>query len=374
MEEFDYYEILEIDKTATQEEIKKSFRKMALKYHPDRNQGDKEAEETFKKLNEAYNVLSDENKRAIYDRYGKKGLEGISGGSSGFGSGNPFDDIADIFDSFFGGGSSRRRREQREDLDIATEIEIEFLEAVFGCKKEVKYRYEKPCSACNGSGSKDGKRVTCPTCHGKGQIFTRQGFMTFSQTCPTCHGSGTVVKEKCPKCAGTGKEKIDEKLTVDIPAGIDSGNRMRVAGKGSIGKSGRRGDLYLFIHVKEDKIFVRDGNDIYVEVPVFFTLAVLGGKIKIHTLRGEKEIEIKRNTRDKTHIVLRGEGVSDVHSGIKGDMIAQIKIIYPQKLTDEQEELLKNLHKSFGAKEAEAHRSFFEDVMNKIKGLATVFK
>ena len=363
MEEFDYYEILEIERTATQEEIKKSFRKLALKYHPDRNQGDKKAEEMFKKINEAYNVLSNENKRAMYDRYGKAGLDS-QGGGSGFSS-STFEDIADIFDSFFGGGS--RRRTQREDLDIAVEVEIEFLEAVFGCKKEVKYRYQKPCTKCNGTGSKDGKRTTCPSCRGQGQIFSRQGFMTFSQTCPVCHGEGTIIKDKCPKCNGTGKEVVDEKITIDIPAGVDSGNRMRVAGRGSIGKSGTRGDLYVFINVLEDRVFARDGNDIYVEVPVFFTLAVLGGKIKIPTLQGEKEVEIKRNTRDKSHIVLKGEGIADVHTKVKGDMIAQIKIIYPQKLTSEQEELLEKLHQSFGAKEASAHHSFFEDAMSKIK-------
>ena len=364
MEEFDYYEILEIERTATPEEIKKSFRKLALRYHPDRNQGDRDAEEMFKKINEAYNVLSNENKRAMYDRYGKEGLES-QGGRGGFGS-SAFEDIADIFDSFFGGGKSRNQQE-REDLDIAVEVEIEFLEAVFGCKKEVKYRYQKSCTKCNGTGSKDGKRTTCPSCHGKGQIFSRQGFMTFSQTCPTCHGKGTIVKNKCPQCDGSGKEIVDEKITIDIPAGVDNGNRMRVANRGSVGKNGRRGDLYVFIQVLEDRVFARDGNDIYVEVPVFFTLAVLGGKIKIPTLRGEKEVELQRNTKDKSHIVLKNEGIADVHSKLKGNMIAQVKIVYPKKLTSEQEELLTKLHQSFGVKESGAHHSFFEDAMAKIK-------
>lgn len=369
MEDFDYYEILGVDKSATADELKRAYRKMAMKYHPDKNQGDAEAEQMFKQVNEAYQVLSDESKRAMYDRYGKAGLEGgggMGGGAGGFGG---FEDFADIFDSFFGGGAGGGgRRKPRENLDIAVELEVEFLEAAFGCKKEVTYRYEKPCEVCDGSGSKDGKRETCPTCRGKGQIFQRQGFMTFSQTCPACHGEGTVIKDKCSKCHGSGKEQVEESFSLDIPEGIDDGNRLRVAGRGSIGKSGNRGDLYVIIRVREDRTFVRHDDDIYVEVPIFFTLAALGGAITIPTIRGEKEIEIKRNIRDKEQIVIRGEGVANVHSGRKGNMIAQVKIIYPQTMTGEQEELLKKLHESFGQDQVnEPHKSAFEEVVDKVK-------
>ena len=368
MEEFDYYEILGVAKTASGDEIKKAYRKMAMKYHPDKNQGDSEAEVMFKKINEAYQILSDESKRATYDRYGKAGLEGGGmGGAGGFGG---FDDFADIFDSFFGGGGrGGGTRQQRENLDIAVEIDIEFHEAVFGCKKEVKYRYEKPCETCEGTGSKTGKRETCSTCGGKGQIFQRQGFMTFSQTCPACGGTGTVIKDKCSKCHGSGKEKVEDKFSLDIPEGIDDGNRLRVAGRGSIGKSGNRGDLYVVVRVREDRVFVRHEDDIYVEVPIFFTLAALGGKITIPTLRGEKEIEIKRSIRDKEQIIIRGEGVPNVHTGRKGNMIVQVKLAYPEKMGAEQEELLKKLHESFGHNDInEPHKGAFDEVVDKIKG------
>ncbi len=367
MEEFDYYEILDIHKTATGDEIKRAYRKMAMKYHPDKNQGDAEAENMFKRINEAYQVLSDESKRSLYDRYGKAGLQGGgSGGGGGFGG---FEDFADIFDSFFGGGGggggSRRRR---ENLDIAVELHVEFLEAIFGCKKEVKYRYEKPCETCDGSGSKDGKRESCSMCGGKGQVFQRQGFMTFSQTCPQCGGTGSTIKDKCSKCRGTGKTQVDESFTLDIPEGIDDGNRLRVAGRGSIGASGSRGDLYVVVRVKEDPVFIRHEDDIYVEVPVFFTMAALGGKITIPTLRGEKEITIKPGIRDKEHIMIRNEGVANVHTGDKGNMIAQVKITYPQKMSDEQEGLLKKLHESFGQDAVnEPHKGAFEEVVDKIK-------
>jgi molecular chaperone DnaJ len=365
VEEFDYYEILGVAKTASGDEIKKAYRKMAMKYHPDKNHGNDEAEVMFKKINEAYQILSDESKRATYDRYGKAGLEG-----RGMGGGGGFEDFADIFDSFFGGGGrSGGGRRQRENLDIAVEIEIDFLEAVFGCKKEIKYRYEKPCDACDGSGSKNGKRETCSTCGGKGQIFQRQGFMTFSQTCPACGGTGSVIKDKCPKCHGSGKERVDDKFSLDIPEGIDDGNRLRVAGRGSIGKSGTRGDLYVVVRVREDRVFVRHEDDIYVEVPIFFTLAVLGGTIAIPTLRGEKAIEIKRNIKDKEQIVIRGEGVTNVHTGRKGNMVAQVKLVYPEKMNAEQEELLKKLHESFGLNDVnEPHKGVFDEVVDRIKG------
>lgn len=364
MEDFDYYEILEVAKTASADEIKKAYRKMAMKYHPDKNQGDTEAENMFKKVNEAYQVLSDEAKRSNYDRYGKAGL---GGGSQGAGFGG-FEDFSDIFDSFFGGGQRASRREPRENLDVAAEVHIEFLEAIFGCKKEIKYRYDKQCTVCDGTGSKTGKRESCPACHGKGQIYQKQGFMTFSQTCHVCRGAGSIIKDKCQKCSGTGKEQVDEKFSIDIPEGIDDGNRLRVAGKGSVGKSGNRGDLYVIVRVKEDRVFVRHDDDIYVEVPVFFTLAALGGKITIPTIRGEREIEIKSGVKDKEHIVIKNEGVSNVHSGARGNMIVQVKITYPKKMNQEQEELLKKLHESFSHNHGnEPHHNVFEGVFEKVK-------
>lgn len=357
----DYYKLLEIDRNATGEEIKRAYRKMAIKYHPDKNQGDAEAEAKFKEINEAYQVLSDEQKRAMYDRYGKEGLEG-GGGFGGFGGG--FDDISDIFDSFFGGGSSSRKRKPREMLDIAVRLDLEFLEAVFGCKKKVEYTWEKPCEACDGKG---GDRATCSYCDGAGQVYSRQGFMTFAQTCPKCHGAGYEIRNPCKKCGGSGKESTTESVEISIPSGIDTGQRLRVNGRGNIGQSGKRGDLYVIVEVAEDDKFVRSGENIYFEVPVFFTLAAMGGEIEVTTLRGKKPLDIPQATRDKTQLVLKGEGIDSEVTKRKGDLIAQVKIVYPTKFTDEQMDMLEKLHESFG-QDGHAHTTLIEEIFEKVKG------
>jgi molecular chaperone DnaJ len=363
-----YYELLEVDKNASQDEIKKAYRKLAMKYHPDKNQGDREAEEKFKAINEAYQVLSDENKRAIYDRYGKKGLEGQMGAGTG-GFGFDFGDFESIFDSFFGGGSrsgSRRSKQDKYNLDTAISVTIEFREAIFGCKQEVAYKYKKPCSECDGSGSKDGKRTICPDCGGSGQLFLRQGFMTFSQTCPRCKGEGEIIKEKCPKCQGYTYEEVEDKITVDIPAGIDDQNRMRVPGRGNLSKSGARGDLYIVISVKEDKRYMRDKDDIYLEVPVFFTQTLLCETIKFPGLRGELELKLKPDTKDKERFVYKNEGAPNIRTKRNGNFIVQIKIVKPSKLTDEQKELVAKLHESFGF-EGKPHEKEYEGLFDKIK-------
>ena len=370
VEEIDYYEILEVSRTADKAEIKKAYRKMAKKYHPDKNGGDKEAERMFKLCNEAYQVLSDDEKRAIYDRYGKAGLEGGMGGhSGGFGG---FDDLGAIFEEMFGGGFSSSRRQRREEsdkysLDLGIELEISFDEAVFGCEKEVTYTYKRPCQSCKGTGAKDGRLQTCPTCDGQGQVYLRQGFMTFSQTCPECHGSGMRIAQKCPECKGKGYFEEKESITINVPKGIDTGNRLRVAGAGNISKHGRRGDLYVTFRVQKDKHFIRDGNDVYIEVPVFFTQAVMGDTIKIPSLTGELELKLEVGTRDKQQFVFRGEGIEDVHGHGKGDLIAQIKLTYPKKLTSEQKELLQQLQDSFEIEEAKPHESIFESAFEKVK-------
>ncbi len=367
----DYYEILEIERTASQEAIKKAYRKLALKYHPDRNPDDKEAEERFKLINEAYQVLSDEEKRAVYDRYGKAGLEGQ--GFHGF-TEQSYEDIMDdlsaIFESVFGGGfTGRRSRSSGEKyaLDLAAEMHISFKEAIFGAKKELKYRYKKPCEACQGTGAKDGEVQTCAYCNGQGQVYMRQGFMTFAQTCPQCHGQGTIVKERCQACGGKGYEEVETTIEVDIPEGVDDGNRLRIPNAGNVANDGRRGDLYVTFYVEEDEHFVRHGDDIYLEVPVFFTQAVLGDTIEIPTLRGKKELKLPQGARDKQQFVFRGEGVRNVHSGQLGNLIAQIRIVYPKKLNDEQKALLHQLQESFGI-ESQPHESVFESAFEKIKG------
>ncbi|MDR2099236.1 MAG: molecular chaperone DnaJ [Campylobacteraceae bacterium] len=369
--DFEYYEILEINRNADNETIKKAYRKLALKYHPDRNQGDKEAEEKFKQINEAYQVLSDASKREIYDRYGKAGLD--RQGFSHFSEQNYEDimgDLGSIFESVFGsgfgfgGGGKRRKGNEKYPSDLESEITLEFDEAIFGCKKEVNFSYKSPCKKCNGSGSEDKIKTECPECGGKGQIFYRQGFMTFSQTCPKCRGNGQVIKNLCKKCGGKGWEEIKESVTVDIPEGIDNDNRIRVAKKGNVMQSGERGDLYIFINVKDDKRFVRDGQNIYMEVPVFFTQAILGESITIPTLRGKKELKLPVGAHDKQQFVFKNEGARNLQTKHLGNFIVQIAIKYPKELNDEQERLLKKLQESFNI-ESTIHEE--EGVLDKIK-------
>ncbi len=373
MVEQDYYELLETNKNATPDEIKKAYRKLAMKYHPDRNQGDKEAEEKFKAVNEAYQVLSDPDKKALYDRYGKAGLEnsGYHGFSGGFE--DIFEDLGSVFESVFGagfgGGRGRGKKKDREkyNLDNAIELRLSFKEAVFGCKKELKYTYKKACSECSGTGAKEGKLTSCPDCGGQGQVYMRQGFMTFSQTCPRCKGEGQIAKDRCGKCKGEGFESVEETIEVSIPEGVDTGNRIRVANKGNIGKNQTRGDLYLIVEVEEDDHFIRHGDDIYLEMPVFFTQICLGAKIKIPTLVGEVELKLPTTAKDKQQFTFRGEGIKNVRSGLKGNLVVQIKILFPEKLSDKQRELIEELHKSFGY-DGVPHEGIFESVVDKIKG------
>lgn len=370
MEELSYYEILEVTQSADKSEIKKAYRKMAKKYHPDINPGDEKAEHQFKLCNEAYQVLSDDNQRSIYDRYGKEGLQGAGGGSrGGFGG---FDDLSSVFEEMFGGfggggGQRRRSAEEKYPLDLGLKMNISFKEAVFGCEKELDFKYKDSCKSCKGSGAKDGKVKTCSQCGGKGQVYMKQGFMTFSQTCPLCRGEGTQVAEKCGDCKGQGFSEVKETVTIKVPAGIDSENRLRVSGHGNRGKSGSRGDLYVTFIVEEDETFIRHGNDIYIEVPVFFTQAVLGESIKIPSLRGELDLNLTQGTKDKAQFNFRNEGVADVHGHGKGDLIAQVNLVYPTTLSSEQRELLEKLQESFGI-ESKPHESSFESVFDKVKG------
>ncbi len=368
-EEFNYYEVLEISKDANAEEIKKAYRKMALKYHPDRNPDDKEAEENFKKINEAYEVLSDTQKREIYDKYGKSGLEGR--GFSGF-SNRSFEDIFEnlneIFGTAFGSGFgfSKKSKSQKYSSDLAIEFSLSFKEAVFGCKKEIEIEYFRPCDVCGGSGAKNGAVESCQTCGGRGQVYIKQGFMTFSQTCPKCKGEGTYIKEKCESCHGKGYFVEKEKIEISIPEGVDNGNQIRVAKKGNIANNGSRGDLYLVLNVEEDEHFVRDGDNLYLEVPVFFTQVLLGHTIKIPSLKGEIDLKIPTTAKDREQIVIKNEGVRNVRGGYRGDLIAVLKIIYPEKLTDAQRELLEELHHSFGY-DGTPHKGFFEEAIENIK-------
>jgi len=367
----DYYELLEVARDSDKGTIKKAYRKMAMKYHPDKNPDDTEAEEKFKAVNEAYQVLSDEEKRSIYDRYGKAGLEG-HGQGGGFSGG--FDDLSSIFEEMFGGsgfggfggGSRRQRKTYNYNLDIAIEVTIEFNEAIFGCKKDIEFKYKDACGDCKGTGAKNGKLNTCPHCDGQGQVHMRQGFMTFAQTCPHCNGTGQAVTSKCNTCNGTGYDEKKETFEVNIPEGVNDGNRIRVSNKGNIAPDGTRGDLYLQIKVNEDSHYVRHDDDIYLEVPIFFTQVALGATIKIPGLRGELELKVPAGTRDKEQFKFKNEGVKSVQGYGQGDLIVQIKINYPESLNSEQEELLEKLQESFGV-ESKPHESNFESMFEKVK-------
>jgi len=371
MEHLSYYEILEVSQNADKTTIKKAYKKMAKKYHPDKNAGDKEAEQKFKLINEAYQCLSDDEQRSIYDRYGKEGLQSMGGARRSHSSAG-FDDLGAMFEEMFSGfGGGRTRRQNPADmdqypLDMNIDMYIDFNEAVFGCEKEIEYTYKKACEVCEGTGAKDGKLTTCPQCKGQGQIYMKQGFMTFSQTCPVCNGVGSSATDKCKECHGKGYEEVKEKITISIPKGIDSGNRLRVSGKGNIGKKGNRGDLYVTFEVKPDKHFIRDDNDVYIEIPVFFTQAIKGDTLTIPSLTGELELKLDVGTKDKQRYVFRGEGIEDVHGHGKGDLIAVIQMQYPKKLNHEQIALLDKLQDSFGV-ESKPHEGILDSVIDKMK-------
>lgn len=370
--DLEYYEILEVSRSADAAEVKKAYRKLALQFHPDRNHGDKEAEEKFKAINEAYQVLSDEQKRATYDKYGKSGLD--SQGFSHFSDMKYEDimgDLGSIFESVFGGGFSGgfntgSKQNKKYNLDLESKVTLAFNEAIFGCKKEIKFSYKKPCVTCDGTGSKDKTKSTCKECKGKGQVFYKQGFMTFSQTCPACNGKGSVITNPCSDCNGKSFTQVDDKIAIDIPEGVDNDNRIRVAGRGNIDERGNRGDLYILAQVKEDDHFVRHNDDIYIEVPVFFTQLALGDKIKIPTIRGETELELPLGAKDKQQFIFKKEGVKNVHTHQLGSMIAQITIRYPKKITKTQRELLVKLQEDFGI-ETKHKDEKYDGVFDKIK-------
>lgn len=371
----DYYEVLGVDKNADDATIKKAYRTLAKKYHPDMNPGDKEAEAKFKEVNEAYDVLSDPDKKAKYDQYGHAAFDPSAGGGAGFGGFGDFGgfDINDIFSSFFGGasgGSTRRNGPVRGD-DITVRLTISFEESVFGCKKEVSYNKIQKCADCSGTGAAKGTSPkTCSACGGSGQVRVQQrtpfGIMQTQKTCDTCHGTGKIIENKCPNCRGTGFVRVPKKLEVNIPAGIDDGQQLSLRYQGSDGMNGgNAGDLNIIISVRPHSVFERDGDDLYCEVPITYAEATLGAEIEIPTLEGSMKYTIPEGTQTGTVFTLRNKGVTRVNSKVRGNLYITVVVEVPKNLTSEQKNLLEKFAASCGESNYSKRTSFFKRIFNK---------
>lgn len=379
MEKQDYYDLLGISKSAKQDEIKKAYRKLAMKYHPDKNPGDKEAEKKFKEINEAYDVLKDDQKRAAYDRMGHAAFEGGMGGagrgSSGFhgggfdfeaaGFGNIFDDM---FSEFMGGRTQQGESSLR-GADLRYNMEISLEDAFTGLQKDIRISTHASCDTCHGSGAEAGTPPeTCPTCHGQGRVRARQGFFTIERTCSHCHGVGKIIKNPCKTCQGTGRIRKEKTLSVSIPAGIEDGSRIRLAGEGEAGvRGGTAGDLYIFLHVKPHKFFQREGATIYCEVPISMATATLGGEIEVPSIDGHKaRVKIPSGTQSGRQFRLKGKGMSVPRSSQRGDMYIEATVETPTNLSKRQKELLEE----FASLESKSHSSpLSEGFFAKLKDL-----
>lgn len=348
----DYYEVLGVEKTATDDELKKAYRKLARQYHPDVNPGDKEAEEKFKEINEAYDTLSDPQKRAQYDQFGHAGPGGF-GGAGGAGGFNGFGDMGDIFDMFFGGAGGAAQKGPKRGADMRYDLTIDFEEAVFGCEKTISVSRWETCSTCHGTGAKEGSSpVTCPRCGGRGQVTATQktpfGQFQSVKTCPECGGKGTIIKNPCPDCGGTGRKRVKTELKVKIPAGVDNNSRLRMSGEGEAGEQGGgKGDLYIYISVRNHPIFERDENDIYMEQTINFAQAALGADIQVPTLEGKVTLTIPAGVQNGAKFRIRGKGVKSINTYNKGDQYVIVKIVTPKSLNAEQKELFKKLAATF---------------------------
>ena len=379
----DYYDVLGVGKSADASEIKKAYRKLAMKYHPDKNPGDKEAEEKFKEINEAYEVLSDETKRRNYDQFGHEGVNGQGfGGAGGFGGQGfgGFDDIfgdifGDMFGGGFGGGSRQRRRGPERGADIKQRISISFEEAAFGKKVQVKINRSEECDQCHGSGAKPGtSKKTCPTCHGSGQVQSVQrtpfGNIASTRTCSTCNGEGEVIDSPCTKCHGKGSIRKTKTIEVDVPAGIDAGQMIKLSGQGEVGeKGGPRGDLYIIVNVQKHEIFTREGYDVYIEMPIRFTQAALGDKLEVPTLDGKVSYNLPEGTQTGTVFRLREKGIPKLRSNSRGDQYVKVIIDTPKKLNEEQKDLLRRFDESCGNKVHEKQRNWKNKIDTFFKNL-----
>ncbi|HHW7568585.1 TPA: molecular chaperone DnaJ [Mannheimia haemolytica] len=366
----DYYEVLGLSKGASEKDIKRAYKRLAAKHHPDKNQGSKESEEKFKEITEAYEVLTDSEKKAMYDQYGHAAFEQGGAGAGGFGGfgGGGFGGFEDIFSEMFGGGfggGGRRQRVVRGD-DLRYDIEITLEEAVKGCKKDIRIQTLAECDTCHGSGAEAGSKVeTCSHCHGSGRVRRQQGFFVTEAVCPSCHGTGKRIEKPCRSCHGDGRVQKAKNLSVTIPAGVDTGNQLRLSGEGAAGENGApAGDLYVVIYVKEHDIFERDGSNLYCEVPISFTLAALGGEIEVPTLDGKLKLKIPAETQTGKLFRVRGKGVTSPRGGYAGDLICKVVVETPVNLTEEQKALLRQFEESLEGqgKHRPKHEGFFDGV------------
>lgn len=373
----DYYELLGVAKTASEEELKKAYRKKAVQFHPDKNPGNKQAEESFKKVSEAYEALKDTQKRAAYDRYGHAAFQQGGGGPRAGGGGfhDPFDIFREvfgqgqgggggggIFEEFFGGGQGGNGGGPGRGSDLRYDLEITLEEAAHGTEKEISFRKLGECGHCHGSGAEPGsKRTTCPTCRGAGQVTTSRGFFHVRQACPTCHGSGHRFEKVCVKCNGEGRVNETAKINIKIPAGVDTGNKLRSSGNGEAGAGGgESGDLYIVIHIKEHDVFERQGDDLFCEIPIKFTLATLGGTIHVPTLQGKAALKIPSGTQSNTTFRLKGRGMPHLRGGSHGDQLIRVQVEVPTHLSSEQKKILEEFSRISGDTDEPMGKGFFE--------------
>jgi len=362
MSKRDYYEVLSVSKNASEAEIKKAYRRLAMKYHPDRNSGDKAeaAEESFKEAKQAYEILSDSQKRAAYDQFGHAGVDPSMGGGPGAGNGNFSDIFGDVFGDIFGGGRGGGGSRVHRGADLRYNLQLSLEDAVAGTTVKIRVPTQVKCNPCNGSGAKKGsKPKSCNTCGGHGQVRMQQGFFSVQQTCPSCRGAGTIIEDPCPACRGAGRIQEQKTLSVKVPAGVDTGDRIRLGGEGETGENGGpAGDLYVQVVVKEHSIFTREDNHLFCDVPIAFVTAALGGEIEVPTLGGKVVLKIPAGTQSGKMFRMRGKGVKPVRGGAVGDLLSKVTVETPVNLTEHQKDLLQQLDESMrGAAERHSPNS-----------------
>jgi molecular chaperone DnaJ len=368
----DYYEILEVTRSASEEEVKRSYRKLAVKYHPDKNPDDPHAEEKFKELGEAYDVLMDVEKRSAYDRFGHAAFSQGTAGRGAGGFHDPFDIFREvfgssggaggIFETFFGGAGATDREGRQRGSDLRFDMQIALEEAAFGVEKEIEVRKLDTCEKCQGTGAEPGSRaINCPTCGGRGQVISARGFFQVSQTCPRCRGVGQIIEKPCRVCEGEGRVEKTSRIKLKIPAGISDGSRLRTTGNGEAGiRGGLAGDLYVVVHIKEHPIFQREEDNLYCEVPIPFALAALGGEVPVPTIEGKANLKVPAGTQSGQIFKLRGKGVVNVNGRDRGDLMARLLVEVPTRLNSEQRQKLEEFSALCGEENSPMRKSFFD--------------